>query len=371
MSKNKQKKLARNAAAAASGVLRANKILSAPPSISKPRPAKRPAEATAESSTNKPDSSAPKNDTSITSIPYSSEGPTLPIIGVEAALFDGISQLESTTNPPHTEASLPPRKKRKTNCVTGNKTGGGMVKLTPTTTFTGPLAPLAEPWTLLPTSLRTGLYTHLAVSTSDAASTHIVPVVFTRNQNIRSGINKLRAHLESSRTRNDTGKGSRKEETTKIISVSAVGDGTQKVVSVVDIVRRVVGESAGENQQLKVGDDSGKKWWMYTTLSSFLIPRKRKPPSKLKSNPAAAANHNPEKEEENEEDEEEEDQAFETAAQVRQREREEKKVSVPVLTVWFSEKRVARWGDVVGEETFWVRDMDAGTGTKTGTEKKE
>jgi hypothetical protein len=177
-------------------------------------------------------------------------------------------------------------------------------------------------------------------------------LVFSKNQNIKSGISKLRGHLCTDSAENGAQETTQTEgkHNEKIIAVSAQGDGTVKLVGIVDMVRRIVGEG-GE----KGGE--GKAWYMYTALSSVEMP--------LRLGREDHKNDNKDIEEEEEEgdamdiDVDDKDDANAAAADSTHRADADKntkpKMKVhPMLTVWLSSTRLPAFRDVFGEQSFKV-----------------
>ncbi|KAJ4318886.1 hypothetical protein N0V94_004216 [Neodidymelliopsis sp. IMI 364377] len=253
----------------------------------------------------------------------SSDGPTLPIIGATTT-----EHSTRTTGPKHgtkrkRDASAPTTAPhaQQPNIRTNHPS-------------------LYEPWVLLPSRAQK------EVEKRGNASVDVL--VFSKNQNIKSGISKLRGHL----CIDSVGNGA--QETTqierkhneKIIAVSAQGDGTVKLVGIVDMVRRIVGEGGEKGRD-------GKAWYMYTALSSVEMPRR----------PGKEHHKN-----DNKEDEDEEGDAMEVdvdddadaaaASSTRQTGANEdpkpKTKTHPVLTVWISSTRLPAFRDVFGEQSFSV-----------------
>jgi hypothetical protein len=117
--------------------------------------------------------SSPEKDANTTTVtatpPYSSEGPTLPIIGAPE------------------DASTAGKKRRAQDTFSDRAPKKPSQPPTPPTIHPS----LYEPWTRLPTELRKLLETQKRMRTTQ----NIVPVVFSKNQNIKSGINRLKTYL--------------------------------------------------------------------------------------------------------------------------------------------------------------------------------
>jgi hypothetical protein len=171
-------------------------------------------------------------------------------------------------------------------------------------------------------------------------------VVFNKNQNVKAGINKLRRYLGAHRTLASTpakdGAGGDvpvalgSEES--VIAVSAQGEGSIKLVGIVDMVKRITGEKPEGAKE-----DDGVKWCMYTVLSSVIVPRKKVEPVNVE-------------ELEKEQGEPMDIDHENGAAQVSQDndEEETKTKTAPVLTVWMTRKRIPSFKDVFGEQEFVV-----------------
>lgn len=158
-------------------------------------------------------------------------------------------------------------------------------------------------------------------------------LVWTRNQNVRAGVNRLKDRLCATPVEGSEG---------KVLAVSAQGEGTVKLVGIVDVALRVV---AGRQDGGEWGGDEGegRKWFIYTVLSSVFVPRGRKG-----SGDEAA------EEKEGEGDALDVDGDGDGAAdggvvqEVKQAGGEGMK-KVPVLTVWMSTRRMVGWREVFGE----------------------
>lgn len=129
---------------------------------------------------------------------------------------------------------------------------------------------------------------------------------------------KLLAYLETDGDRPDV-----LDHEDGVVAVSAQGEGTVKLVGIVEVVRRVVSVKDGAEGKGKKGEGS-EKWWMYTTLGCVEGERRRRVGGIA------------------EEDGEE-------------REVELKKI--PVLTVWMMRRSLPIWKRVLGEQDFCVRRL--------------
>ncbi|KAF1960396.1 hypothetical protein CC80DRAFT_544846 [Byssothecium circinans] len=132
---------------------------------------------------------------------------------------------------------------------------------------------LRKPWLSLPPSLLTAVQTRLGFDIASSSSSssfswqdRCVPIVCTKNSSVKSGVRRLEAYLGCG-----AGNGNGNVEVPEmerememlsrgegLIAVSAMGAAVSKVVGVLDVVRRAVGE--GETV----------RWWMYTGLSCWV-----------------------------------------------------------------------------------------------------
>ncbi|RAQ99368.1 hypothetical protein DDE82_008332 [Stemphylium lycopersici] len=250
--------------------------------------------------------------------PYSSEGPTLPIIGAS----------DDNTNHP---------KKRKARHGTSDvATKKPSQSPAPPTIHPS----LYEPWTRLPPDLLKLLESHDRLRKTE----NIVPVVFSKNQNVKSGINRLKTYLGAYK---DPASTIELPEALKmddlVIAVSAQGEGTTKLVGIVDMARRIVSPSAKEQ------DDTGRveTWFMYNMLTSVDFERKTKVEEKKTQDT-------------------QEDDAFEPmdvdghAVEGTSAEKTTLHMrKVPVLTVWLTKKRISAFKSAFGEQTFSVKKLPA------------
>lgn len=167
---------------------------------------------------------------------------------------------------------------------------------------------------------------------------NIVPIVFTKNQNVKAGINRLKMLLGASPNNASTieTRDAMKQKD-MAIAVSAQGDGTTKLVGIVDMARRIV---ALEKDNAKAEKETDT-WWMYTTLTSIMTERRTKPNDK----------------EVQESQESQEEEAFEPMDIDGQDDANKKRVEmrkVPVLTVWMTKKRIPELQEAFGEQSFQV-----------------
>ncbi|CAO2658607.1 Nn.00g063300.m01.CDS01 [Neocucurbitaria sp. VM-36] len=261
--------------------------------------------------------------------PYSSEGPTLPVI--------------ATATEPGT--GTPKRKVNGHNSSTAPKKQG-QPQASPTSD-----PALYKPWSLLPTEVFKLLESQARLRTTQ----NVVPVVFTRNQNVKSGINRLKTYLGAYRDPNSSIEmpDALKQEDV-VIAVSAQGQGTTKLVSIVDMVRRIVAPS-------EKGTDAGAKvetCWMYTTLASVKTERRLNNPTEAELQAVHEAGEMQESEEE---------EAFEPMNMDGQENQTNEKSEgaeriqirkVPVLTVWMTKKKIPAFKQAFGEQSFTVKVME-------------
>ena len=252
------------------------------------------------------------NTTTVTaSPPYSSEGPTLPIIGAPE------------------DAPTAGKKRKAQDKINGTASKKPSQSPSPPTIHPS----LYEPWTRLPTELRK----LPEIQKRMRATQNIVPVVFSKNQNIKSGINRLKTYLSAYKDPASTIEmPDALKEDDVIIAVSAQGEGTTKLVGIVDMVQRIVAPSGGED------DKHGEKeaWWMYTMLTSVEVDRE------IKTRPTEKGNVDVEK-----------TQSTQKKDELSNENNTMKTKNIPVLTVWMTKKRIAAFRNVFGEQTFAVEPL--------------
>lgn len=272
--------------------------------------------------------------------PYSSDGPTLPVIGSTTEPSSGIPKAAKAENTKDSKAET----KRKAQSHSSN---------TATKKQKQPENPatndhtLYEPWTLLPPELLKLLESQARLRTTQ----NVIPVVFTRNQNVKSGINRLKTYLGAYRDPASTIEipDALKEEDS-VIAVSAQGQGTPKLASIMDMVRRIVAPS-GEDMDASAKVET---WWMYTALTSVETERRLEPADKEMQDTVDEAEKIQESEEED---------AFEPinihgqGGQAQEEDGAEaiQKRKVPVLTVWMTRKKIAAFKNAFGEQSFTVK----------------
>ncbi|KAH4259002.1 hypothetical protein HBI04_109460 [Parastagonospora nodorum] len=284
-------------------------------------------------------SSAEKDSSAVTApaTPYSSEGPTLPIIG--GADADG----EHTVGPESNQAAKGSRKKRKT------EENGSEIHIKADAQPVPSFDPsLYQPWTLLPAEL-------LKISQDRLRGTkNVVPIAYTRNQNIKGGINRLKTYLGAYKNKNQPmDMPEALKEADVVIAVSAQGEGTAKLVSIVDLVRRVVAPTS----KSKLSGGNVETWYMYTSLANIEVEKRAKAMSD-----GSDSNGQAEKPKSTaDEDEEEEEEAFELmdvdAPEQEQEQQQKQTTKAPILTVWMTKKNIPAFKEAFGEQTFEVQAL--------------
>ncbi|KAF2278065.1 uncharacterized protein EI97DRAFT_282504 [Westerdykella ornata] len=305
-----------------------------------------------------PPTSSPAKQTPTHATPtplYSSEGPTLPIIGAPfpelaaTAQEDerGCKRRRTGDIGPYTISSLKDSNfssiegtETKTQACSDN-TDTLPSKQPPqhrpfeTQMRNSALAPLYEPWDLLPAALQTSLRTRIGSSRDVQLERHVIPIAFTKNQNFKAGVNKIKAALDAVMLGGKKEDGN--EEGDRVIAVSAQGEGTTKLVGIVDVARRVVQEER----------EGSTTWYWYTALTSRVddgAGRKKKRQKELQERGVDGMD-----------DESEDD--FQTLGAVQKADALEEKAKmrrVPILTVWMSTKQMPGFKDAYGEETVRV-----------------
>ncbi|KAF2185595.1 hypothetical protein K469DRAFT_707828 [Zopfia rhizophila CBS 207.26] len=262
------------------------------------------------------------------------------------------------------------------------------------------LEPLHTPWELIAPNLRRDI--EKRVGSEKWWTQNSAPVVLTRNANITSSINKLKAYLGHSLNPFSTiPMPSTLTSKSLLIPVSAQCEATSKLVSIIELTKRIV--TPGETRQGTVRVDEGEEerkevetWYLYTSLSGRTVEKKVKRKwddvreyasdfkegktysRKSKAKKFARAKKRMEQgikpgkkdglgdvdmgevepeevplpESGDEKEEEGEEEVFETL------DREEKEdpptKTVPVLTIWLSKTPIPEFRDAFGEQTFKV-----------------
>jgi hypothetical protein len=267
-------------------------------------------------------SSAEKNSTAATTTaPYSSEGPTLPIIG-----------------PENEHNAINKKRKTQTQGVKKPSTNGAehIATFDPA---------LYAPWTLLPAELRKSLVSQARLRDTE----NVIPVVFTKNQNVKGGINRLKAYLGAYK---DESQPLEMPEALKqndvILAYSAQGEGTAKLVSILDVARRVV----APNDKGKEDHKQTVEWWIYTSLTSVEVEKKAKIISE------AIEDVKPGQYRQGIQEEDEEEDAFEPMEvdMPHQEDEQQRKqiIKAPVLTVWMTKKKIPAFKEAFGEQVWEV-----------------
>jgi hypothetical protein len=278
--------------------------------------------------------------TSLTATPpYSSEGPTLPIIGGESDHKTDCSHDETKTAALQNISNENVRKKRKTQAPDQERSIKQQAQSVATSHSS-----LYEPWTLLPHDVANSLHS----GTRLRGTANVVPIVFTKNQNVRSGINRLKTYLGAYADKdNPMDMPEALEQPDSVISVSAQGEGTTKLVSIVDMAKRVVAPS-------KKDIESGVKtetWWTYISLTSIDVEKK---PKVLPGHEATDKTGDTKGVEQEEEGEAFEPMDVDSPAKGRDQEPRQIR-KMPVLTVWMTRQKIPVFKDAFGEQTFTVK----------------
>ncbi|CAE7192772.1 hypothetical protein CFE70_007065 [Pyrenophora teres f. teres 0-1] len=261
--------------------------------------------------------------------PYSSEGPTLPIIGAQ----EGAVKV--------TDPKKPDKKRKAQDDIGGTPTKKPSQPQSPPTIHPS----LYEPWTRLPAELRKLLETQKHIR----GAQNVVAVVFSKNQNIKSGINKLKTYLGAYKDPASTvDMPDALKEEDLVIAVSAQGEGTTKLVGIVDMVRRIVTPNGKEEGNGKV-----EPWWMYTMLTSVEVERKTKSSEAVGKNTEEAKKSKVSQEEEEETFEPMEVDGHEAQATTIGEDSIQTK-KVPVLTIWMTKKKIPALRNAFGEHSFPV-----------------
>ncbi|KAF1942363.1 hypothetical protein EJ02DRAFT_176656 [Clathrospora elynae] len=271
------------------------------------------------------------NATTITATPpYSSEGPTLPIIGAtgnqKAAAAKG-SKSGKKRKAQDESASIATKKPSQTP--------------SPPTVHPS----LYEPWTRLPSELL-----KLLVAQSRLRGTqNIVPVVFSKNQNVKTGINRLKTYLGTYKDPASTieiPEALKQEDV--VIAVSAQGEGTTKLVGIVDMTRRIVAPSEKD----KNDKERVETWCMYTMLTSVEVERKAKPQDMGMEEMGGEVK----KPQDTQEEDAFEPMDIDGKGNEKSEEPMQKR-NMPVLTVWMTKKKIPAFKTAFGEQTFTVQKM--------------
>ncbi|PVH95524.1 hypothetical protein DM02DRAFT_731808 [Periconia macrospinosa] len=297
-----------------------------------------------------------------TLVPYSSDGPTLPLVGNSSAASRKKAASSNANDPTETANG----EKRKSTTDDTNSTTPALKKAKTTDNTT-----LYTPWVLLPPELRRSVAERLGGPPQWDWETHCIPIVYTRNQNITSALNRLKAYLgHSPHARNSSidvpeplkgehdgssgGGGIEGGGGGIIISISAQADATTKLVGIVELAKRLLAES---DVDVGTTDRRGRRkvvWYSYTSLSSRLQKvdinheKKRERSGQDATATAVAAAHT------NDDHSSEEEEIFETK-NARVDGQEGKTRKIPILTVWISKTKIPEFKRAFGgEQSFEV-----------------
>jgi hypothetical protein len=259
--------------------------------------------------------------------PYSSEGPTLPLIEGDGEHAAGINANGPEPDVQNEKGDATKQKK-------------SQAQAQPTTTNH---PALYEPWTLLPRELLGPLLSQSRL----ADAQNVVPLVFTKNQNIKSGIIRLKtymgAHVDK---KNPIEIPEALKEKGSIIALSAQGEGTAKLVTIVDMAKRVVSPAATTPDD----DKAVEKWWMYMSLASIDLEQRKK------TTPKESAQVDDGQVSETQEEELFEPMDIDAPHQEKPQDTKTTR-KVPVLTFWMTRKRIPAFKEAFGEQTFTVQTL--------------
>lgn len=275
--------------------------------------------------------------------PYSSEGPTLPIIS--NADSEHTANAKKPLNAPVLKSKMHEHTRNKKKAEEENSKRSVKDRAEAVPTFD---PALYEAWNILPAELLRILISQERLRPKQ----NIVSIVFTKNQNTKAGINRLKKYLGAyvdKKQPMDIPDALKQSDA--VIVVSAQGEGTLKLVSIVDMVRRVV----APNTRDKAIDGKVETWWMYTSLASVEVEHKTR--ANLESTDAAQSGANTDHTEEA--GEEEEKDAFEPmevdTPAPQQKTPQKQTRQEPVLTVWMTKKKIPAFKETFGEQTFEVQ----------------
>jgi hypothetical protein len=227
-----------------------------------------------------------------TAASYASDGPTLPIVGGAGEHSDWVAPNAKDRRTEKGAESRPAKKQRTTDNLTmGPKDPDSTHKKSKLE-----VEGLYQPWTLLPVGLLEQVKRRVGGGWIEKAEV----VVWTKNQNVKSGINRLKSLLgfeEAPKADEKSAREMKERKDDELIAVSTYGEGTTKLVGIVEMTKRVVGGASK--------DASGETWFMYTVLSSTS--------------------------------------------------EKDVKNKVPVLTVWVSQKCIPEFKIAFGEQTFKIK----------------
>jgi hypothetical protein len=262
--------------------------------------------------------------------PYSSEGPTLPLI-------EGNGEHTTDANASALDAKTPEKNGG------ASKGRNGKVQATKRAQPINTNHPgLYKPWTLLPREILGPLLSQSRL----ADAQNVVPVVCTKNQNIKSAVVRLKTYLGAYvDQKNPMEVPVVLKEKGSIIAISAQGEGTAKLVTIVDLARRVV----KPDPALSVEDMTVQIWRMYMSLASVEIEQK----TRIKSHDTAQGDARTT--EETQEEEAFEPMEIDVPNQKTDETAHTRKV--PVLTVWMSRTEIPAFKEAFGQQTFAVQTL--------------
>ncbi|KAL1648616.1 hypothetical protein SLS61_006743 [Didymella pomorum] len=258
-----------------------------------------------------------------------SDEPTLPIIG--ATSEHGTKRKRATDAPTQSKRAVtqPPKPQTNTNHPS-----------------------LYQPWTLLLPKQRSDI--------ENKGADTVEAIVYSRNQNVRSGIERLLRVVgaapakRSEEEETHQGPGNEKEaghvnDVDKMVVVSAQGEGTVKLVGIVDMVRRIVAE--GRSKAVAAGKDGKKEgagWYIYTVLSSVEVARAKTATGEQRGQEHSDVEVNDDEAEAMDIDDDG------GAVQETQQSAKEDMKKVPVLSVWMSRRTLVGWKEAFGQEEMVV-----------------
>ncbi|KAF1928535.1 uncharacterized protein M421DRAFT_148437 [Didymella exigua CBS 183.55] len=234
--------------------------------------------------------------------PPTSENPTLPLLGAAAPTHG--TKRKRTAAAEHTTRPHTPAPRADTVRGRGNDPR------------------LYTPWLLLPARQRAYM--------EKRGTGGVVPVVWSKNQSVRGGVGALLRLLRPA------GDADEKGEQAEIVVVSAQAGGTVKLVGILDVARRVLGDQGDKEGETK-GEDRG--WCVYTVLSSVRVPRRED---------GDGDKHGDGDRHEDKHGDGDKDEA-EAKGQTN---------TLPVLSVWISRTSIPGWKSVFGEDRLRVSGED-------------
>jgi hypothetical protein len=190
-----------------------------------------------------------------TAASYASEGPTLPIVGGAGEHSDWVAPTAKDRPIEGGADSRPAKKQRTTDELKIGPKDPDSIPKKQKVEVEG----LYQPWTMLPVKLLEQVEKRVGGEWKEKAEV----VVWTKNQNVKSGINRLKSLLdfeEAPEADEKSGREVKERKDGRLIAVSAYGEGTTKLVGIVEMTKRVVGGATK--------DAGGDMWFMYTVLSS-------------------------------------------------------------------------------------------------------